>query len=147
MTRKTGRIVPALLWECSFGRNKPQGFVPCSQTRHFYARQSIVWAAGKKSAHIHILIDISTMKMKEVDGINSIWQDSYPQKRTQTPRQTEMPTVKAVKYPVFPDTSTYPAFSITKPYSCVGSWTSLSPEAPFNPRHKIPTSHGQEGSP
>lgn len=139
MTRKTGSIVPSLLWECSFGRNKPQGFDPCSQARHFYASQPMAWAAGKKSAHIHILTDISTMKMQEVDGINSIWQDSCPHKRTPNPKTNRNASCGGSEVPCPPW-----HFLCGHPG---GSWTRLSPEAPSNLNHKTPTSHGPEGSP
>lgn len=48
------------------------GLSPALRNEWFYARQSLVRAAGKKSAHAHFLIDISTMKMQKVDGINTV---------------------------------------------------------------------------
>lgn len=151
MTRKTGSIVPALLWQCSYGRNKPQGFVLCSQTRHFYARQPIGCAAGKKTAHIHILTDISTMKIQEVHGINRIWQDSCPQKRTPNPKTNRNAYSEGSEVPCLPWHFHMPSiFYHQTIFLCghpEGSWTILSPEAPFNLSHKIPTSYSQEGSP
>ena len=51
-----------------------RGLFPALRDVRFYARQSLVRTAGKKGENAHFLIDVSTMQMQKVDGINPVWQ-------------------------------------------------------------------------